>query len=205
MKELKVGYDVYGDNVPVWERGQEGGVTRPINREALYENVCKVYDTYLNEGINIWLSHGTMLGVYRDGNFIEWDDDADLGAKTSERVNLKAAEIKIAELGFYIPPQAEKGQTINKNLSPWYDSVYIKDGEKIEIWWYDKVGDFYIYDFPRCGNVLKHPAKYYDTLDKYDFKGKEFNIPSHIEDWLVMMYGYGWNKPDKNKKYNHQS
>ena len=57
-------------DIPIWERGQEGGHSRPINVERLFHNlveVCMVLEKY---DVRYWLSHGTMLGLYRDGDLI---------------------------------------------------------------------------------------------------------------------------------------
>ena len=93
-------------------------------------------------------------------------------------------------------------------LCPYFDTVFIKSGEKIEGWWYDKKTienkEYYIYDEFRSGWTLKHPAKFYDKLETMTFKGEEFPIPNHIEDWLVMMYSEDWKVPQKGRKYNNQ-
>lgn len=40
-------------------------------------NVTQLLDS---SGVKWWIDHGTLLGIIRDGNFIEWDSDIDLGA-----------------------------------------------------------------------------------------------------------------------------
>ena len=196
--------DMKADNVPIWEYGQDGGNTRPINRDQLFINLCQVSDALTKYGIKHWLSHGTMLGAYRDNNFIAWDDDVDIGMDFSQRKLIGPAIEELEALGFFIP-EGDPTKPITIKNTPYYDTVFLRDGEKIEGWWFERTGDHYIYDQPRCGNDLKHPGKYYDELQDFEFRGKTFKIPNHIEDYLVMMYGEGWNVPDENKKYNNQS
>lgn len=179
----------------IWARGQEGGVTRPIDKYVLYRNTLDVYTVFKEHGIKCWLSHGTMLGVYRDGDFISYDDDSDLGADISTSARRLDAEEKLREMGYFVPRSNEEGM-------PFSDTVAIKDGEKVEVWWYEKRGDKYIYDVHRQ-HWLKHDEKYYDTLGEIDFKGNKFAIPSHIEEWLVMMYSHDWRIPQKGRKYNN--
>jgi phosphorylcholine metabolism protein LicD len=181
----------------IWERGQQGGITRPINQEQLFKNLCEVSEALTRHGIKHWLSHGTMLGAYRDQELIPWDDDVDLGLDYSQRHLISPFEEEMREKGYFVPRDGQEGM-------PHYDTVLIRDGEKIECWWFKKKGDWYIYDEPRCGNALKHSAKYYDELQDFKFKGIPFKIPNHIEEYLIMMYSEDWNKPQKGRKYNNQ-
>lgn len=200
---LDPNFDVFGPDVVCWEKGQHGGRTRPINRDVLFQNLCELHEVLNQFKITHWLSHGTMLGVYREGNFIAWDDDIDLGLYFSQREAIKPALEELKRRGFYIPP-SDPFKPIDKNNAPYYDLVAIKNGEKIEGWFFEKIGQEYIYDLPRCGRDLAHPAWYYDKLATFNFKGVKFNIPNHVEDYLVMMYGETWKTPDESKKYNRQ-
>ena len=65
-------------------------------------------------------------------------------------------------------------------------------------------GNEYIYDLKRSGRALAHPSHFYDTLDTIDFKGVQFNTPHNLHDYLVMMYGQHYMRPDPDKKYNEQ-
>jgi phosphorylcholine metabolism protein LicD len=194
--------------IPIWERGQEGGHTRPINVERLFHNMVEVCRCLEKHGIRYWVSHGSMLGLYRDHSLIPWDDDADLGLDLRDRHKMPAVVEELAAKGYFIPPDGDRSIPISKDNMPWYDTVFIRDGEKVECWWFEhkqKDGEwFYIYDEPRCGNDLRHPAKYYDELQRMTFNGEELSVPNHIEDWMVMMYSHDWNKPQKNRKYNNQ-
>lgn len=201
--KLNPNLDIFSKDLPCWERGQAGGRTRPMDRDVLFTNLVEIHNVFNKHGIRHWLSHGTCLGVIRDGNFIEWDDDADIGLDFSDRKKIEPALRELQRRGFYIPP-CDPSKPVATENAPYYDMVAIRDGEKVEGWFFEKKGDFYIYDQPRCGNDLKHPAEYYETLDSYDFKGVQFNIPQNISDWLVMMYGDNWYIPNKQRKYNLQ-
>jgi hypothetical protein len=145
-----------------------------------------------------------MLGVYRDGDFIPWDDDSDIGADIRTSQNRDKAEERLRELGFFVPPIGNRNRGVSPiDNMPYHDTVAIRDGEKVEVWWYEKVGDKYVYDVDRPPACLHHDEKYYDTLGEIEFKGNKFAIPAHIDEWIVMMYGSDWNKPQKGRKYNN--
>jgi hypothetical protein len=201
--ELNPNLDIWSKELPCWERGQMDGRTRMLDTESLFKNlltVKKVFDKY---GLRFWLSHGTLLGVYRDNQFILHDDDADISMDFSQRELANEAVKELREqYGFYVP-NADPTKPIGNENAPYYDLHMILEGSKTEAWFFEKKGNYWIYDEPRCKNDLKHPAKYYDTLGTIMFRGVEFNCPNHVEEYLTMMYGPSFMTPDKNKKYNN--
>lgn len=204
MGTLNPNKNVYGQDVPLWERGQHGGRTRPINVDVLFNNT-KIIASLFNElNIKYCLSHGTMLGVYRDKDIIPWDDDVDLIVFSEDRAKLATARIKLRELGFYVVDEGDPSKPIDPaSNAPYYDFVTIKDGEKVEGWIFDKIGDFYIYDKDR--SQVAFPAVLLDTLGQIEWRGEKFNTPSNIEQFLVYLYGPNWKIPDKNRKPNDLS
>ena len=187
----------------LWELGQEAGHTRPLDQDILYKNLCEFWDIFKRNGIKCWLSHGTMLGVYRDNNFIPYDDDADVGADIATSQNRLKAEEELRQAGFYVPELGRLDEPVDpeKNM-PYSDTVAIRDGEKIEVWWFEKRGKEYLYDVHRPPACLHHDQKYYDKLSKISFRGKRFEIPNYIDEYIVIMYGEDWNVPQEGRKYN---
>lgn len=193
--------DVFGVNVPIWERGQHGGRTRPINQDILFKVTKEVTEVFNELGIRWCLSHGTALGVRRDGDTIPWDDDVDLAIFSTDRNKFGQAREKLRALGFYVPNEGDPNKPIDpKSNMPYYDLVSIKDGEKVECWVFDKTERFYVYDPKREGLAI--PAEYFDTFCKISWRGEEFCAPNNIDGFLTKMYGPTWKTPDRNKKYN---
>jgi len=202
--ELDINRDIWSKSLPCWERGQMDGRTRKLNVTTLYNNLADVHKVFDKHGIKHWLSHGTFLGAYRDGQFILWDDDCDLGADFSQRATCGPAIEELRSMGYYIP-NADPSKPISLDNAPYYDFHIIKDGSKVEVWFFEKQPDgYWIYDKPRCGNTLRHEGKYYESLGKFNFRGLVMDCPNFAEQYLVMMYGPTWRTPDPNKKYNHQ-
>lgn len=199
--DLNPNEDRTSKDLPCWERFQHGGRTRPLDLGNLFQNLLEVKNVFDKHKIIFWLSHGTVLGVRRDGNFIPWDDDADCSAYFSQRNDVDPALDELKQRGFYIAPSV-KGTPVSNDNAPWSDLHITRGGDKIEFWFFKKEGDFYIYDHLRQPPELVHSAKYYDTLGTIKFRGVTFNCPNLLEEYLTMMYGPGWVTPDKNKKYN---
>lgn len=201
MIKLNPNLDVYGPDIPLWEKGQHGGRTRPIDQTALFNITKEVIEIFNELGIKWCLSHGTALGVYRDGDAIPWDDDVDLAIFSMDRQKLTQARARLREKGFFVPDEGDPNKPIDpKSNMPYYDFVAIKNGEKVECWIFDKVGAFFVYDPKREGLAI--PETYFTTLAKIKWRGDDFMVPNDIDGFLTKMYGPAWKTPDKNKKYN---
>ena len=47
-------------------------------------NFLEVINILKTNKINYWLGHGTLLGIIRDNNLIEWDHDIDIAVWADE-------------------------------------------------------------------------------------------------------------------------
>lgn len=189
---------------PIWEKGQEGGRTRPIDKDNAYKNLCDVYDTLEKYGVKCCLCHGTLLGAVRENNIIASDDDVDIWADASSIKNREELEEDLRKQGFFVPPLGDISKEINPvSNTPYSDTVAIRGGEKVEVWWFVKKDDMYLYDIHRPhGTMYKHDKKYYEPLSEISFRGKKFKVPNFTEEWLVMAYGKEWKIPSKRKYTN---
>jgi hypothetical protein len=205
MIRLTPGKDMFGDDVPLWEKGQEGGRTRPIDRLKCFENACAVSEVFNKLGIKHCLSHGTILGVLRKGDIIPWDDDVDIAMFSEDRPKLEEARNELRNLGFFVPAEGDPEKPVEPfgpvpNM-PYYDFVAIRNGEKVEGWIFDLKEDYYVYDEQRDGLAI--PRKLFDTLSFIKWRDRTFPAPSNPIRFVELMYGPTWRRPDKNKKYNN--
>ena len=202
---LNPNLDIWSKSLVCWERGQEAGRTRPINEEIAFQNLLEIKEVFVKHNITFWLSHGTCLSAIRDSRLtIPWDDDSDFGAYFHQRDMMDPVISELKARGFYVPPSI-KGVPMSDENAPWFDLNFIRGGEKAEFWFFEKQPDgYWIYDKPRCGNLLRFEGKYFDTLDTINLKGYIFNTPYDVKSYLTLMYGPTYMTPNKDKKYNNQ-
>ncbi len=55
-----------------------------MNEEAAIKTLLEVKAVLDKHGVEYWIDSGTLLGAVRDGKFIPWDNDIDLGSWESE-------------------------------------------------------------------------------------------------------------------------
>lgn len=192
--------------IPVWEQGQHGGHTRPINQDVLFNNFCEIVELFKKHNIDYAISHGTLLGLVRLGTLIPWDDDMDITLFTKDHSKFPALEEELRNRGYHVPIRTDRPADEVNPLEKmyWYDFVAIKDGEKIEGWFVDKVRDNYVYDKPRIG--LAWPEKFFNTLSSVSWRDEVFNAPAFTEEYLERMYGnFPINEENAHRKYIHKN
>jgi hypothetical protein len=138
------------------------------------------------EGIPYWLSAGTALGFYRDGNFIADDSDIDLGVK--DDIPIERIENAMLNAGF------SANRFRNSKGIP-RQRAFIKDGIPIDISIYSLEGDFYTFQTPY--GVIKKPKHLLEDLHTIEFHGRTYPIPNP-EEYLTWRYG-DWRTPKDSK------
>ena len=150
------------------------------------ESVLKETNRIMAElGVAYFLRHGTCLGAVRDGAFIPWDDDLDVGSVlglhglTEEKVDRTVDVFR--ENGF-------TATIVHNELNI---SVSMqKSGTQTDWTCYRIFGDV-IYQWP----VVKIPVALHEELKEIDFLGEKFFVPNPPEEYLLLKYGPEWMVP----------
>jgi len=149
------------------------------------DNICK------KNGVKYYFSEGTALGLYRNGDLIDWDDDIDIGMdEKNYDLFLKKCVPVLIRRGYYllyhwIP-------SLNKNLLS-----FLKDGQLIDV---DNVkeGEKCISKMGKlCDEVLPHIKEF----TQKQWRGKMFPVPESVK-YYEYLYGKNWRIPKKTKNQN---
>jgi len=145
-------------------------------KEVLFEfdDICKELN------IKYYLLQGTCLGLYRNHNFIQGDNDLDIFVDCSkeklinlfEKLRLKKYEV---ERTFSNKFSNAPGEEINRHVlkgSVWID-VYFK--------------------------MLDNRKRFMVDTNKIRFEGRTFNCPHQVEEYLALEFGEDWEIPCSQK------
>lgn len=173
---------------PDWEIGIRHGSL--LNKQLAFELLYDTTQVLSKYRVKYWLNWGTLLGVIRDGDFIDWDTDIDVTVHIEDKeIVLNKVEPELKKLRCYIP-------TVDICFPE--DRFYIRDKEKIELNFVEAKGDKYVYSPNR--DPIGYDKSFLDTLDTINFKGKLFTIPNNAEQYLELAYGTTWKTPQKHIK-----
>ena len=179
------------DRVP-WERDIRRPNENPedlVDKEKAFKLICDLVDELEKEGVKYWFNWGLLLGVVRQNDFIPYDTDLDITVHWEDREKVWAIEPIMFNKGCYVPTKEECFPE---------DRWFIRDKEKIELNFVEKIGDKYVYSPDRCS--LGCPCDYIDNLDEVVFYGRKFTIPSNAKEYLRLSYGNDWETPIIGKK-----
>lgn len=167
-----------------------------MNKQIALSNIIEITDSLKENGVTHWLTDGTLLGYYRDGDFISHDTDTDIGAMCS--TFNKSAFDSILAKGFRL--MHVFGDPDNS-----LELAFGKNGVKTDL--------FFFYE---KDNKLQHSAFNLFTSDGYhridysydkfetieiNFLGNKFNAPDDVLKFILTKYGEDWKTPIKNWSY----
>ena len=156
-------------------------------------------------GLFFWIDFGTLLGAYREKDFIKHDMDIDISMFTKD---IEAAKNAMTEGGFKLLRSFE---VLDDPTG--VEQTYTYKGVSLDIYFFIEEGDlmycrsFYWQkedDYRFGGAVEASVRKWYCPNTGFApmmFKGHEFNAPKDIVKYLTMNYGPNFMKPDKKFDY----
>lgn len=173
--------------------------TKYKNRIKDLETIKNVFDKY---GVKFFIGYGSVLGFYRDGDFIEHDDDIDLCVV--DEVSLKTRK----QIGWALYDLGFQPQQIVFNVFGRMEPSEIgyNGDEKTGIIVCERNFKFTIFFFqnypceqhkileyicvPKLGalNLISTPASFFIKGEEVKINGRKYLFPSPIERYLEVCY-----------------
>ena len=162
--------------------------TKYLNLDIAKKNLLDLKKIMDESGVKFGLIYGTLLGAYRENNFIQHDYDTDLFVLEEVRQDLLNTLPKLLKIGFEVCR---------------YDGMLlslIRNEEYIDFYFFKKSRFFY-----RKNNVgLIYGASFLEKTENHLFLGENFLIPAQVEKFLEKLYGKNWKTPKENDQaLNH--
>ena len=167
-------------NVPVdvWKKVRNAyhipnqGMPLQYAKDVLFE----VDDLLKISGIDYFLSCGTALGFYRDGDFIPWDDEIDIDIFSEYFVPAFSDLRELFIENGFIARATPRGNTSKMAV--------FKKGIKVAM------GSIYSdNNGHRCDLYQKFPERFFTNPHLYNFSGRDFRLPGPIDEYLTFYYG----------------
>ena len=145
-----------------------------------------VLSKVLNTTLKRWfLSGGTLLGAYRDGDFIPWDWDVEVNVLTEEACEKEGELLNgLVAAGFLIASSDSSMENFKIVAVGWGTEYEILGRYLREI------------DDTRTRIMTKVPARFFKTSENVTLRGHDFPAPSPTDQFLEALYG-DWKTPLK--------
>jgi hypothetical protein len=162
---------------------------KKINREVAKQNLLDFKRFSDKYQFSFGLIYGTLLGVIRENNFIEHDEDTDIFILEEQRNELLDLLFELRKIGFEVIRYDRRGLfSIMRNNE--YIDIYIfrkfKKGIRI------------------CGGECIIERFLLETTS-VEFLSETFNIPKDYLDFLFFQYGPDWRIPVVYSDFNIKS
>lgn len=170
-----------------------------MNKQNAFLTLCDLKKVFDEHKINFWISDGTLLGYYRDKDFISHDPDIDVGIFIEDWDQNILYFLKNSGFNvFYEFGKEECGleyavQKRNIKIDLFFFYKYLP---KRNAYWHaawmqdDKVDN----SLRKMIRICYEPFE----LQKITFLGVDFLAPDNIEKYIIQKYGKDWKTPKVN-------
>ena len=166
-----------------------------MNEKSAVEALRYIKEVFDAHGIEYWLDYGTLLGAIRDGKFIPWDHDVDIGALDSEESKIKIVSKELCKKGldlFFLELQGDMARIlIEENL--WVDIYFYSSVEN------NKISHvFYVHHNRMVGQVIDYLYRVLLPSHALDYKDGRMpdlvtkklckimhRLPISLKGWIV--------------------
>jgi fukutin len=158
-----------------------------VFKNRCLQNLVLATELLNKAGVKYWLTDGTLLGFYRDGDFISGDKDVDIGVFIDDLPDNLLHIFR--KNGLYLLRE-------NGSKECGLEYTFTRKGVNLDIFFFYKEKDFVWHAAWLHNQIIKFRYSYFE-IKKISALGHEFNAPENIEDYLLLKYGKNWRTPIK--------
>ena len=145
------------------------GIIDPFRITKIADKILNGYwDIAESLGIQTFLYYGTCLGFIRDGGYIEADNDIDVGILGGIE-ELERLTVDLVKIGFV--NERTIGKIVVGNTIKTVNRQFLKNDILLDVYF----------------RFTDH--KFFQSFDAVTYKGRSFNVPHPVEDYLEARYG----------------
>lgn len=152
---------------------------KQINRDVAFDNLKLLLSVLEKNEILVSPALGTLLGIIREDNFIEWDEDIDLFILAEDKPKLLNAFWTLKDVGFDLV-RVDRGGLLFSIM---------RNGEYIDFYIMEKLSP----ELRGSADIFMLERHLTDLID-WDFKGIKIKVPKNYEEFLDLRYG-DWRTP----------
>ncbi len=158
------------------------------------ETMDMIIDILEAEDIKVFPISGSLLGLYRDGKFMDHDKDADVGIFVNGYDDVLRLVAKVCEQKRFYAPSMVKN---TKESNAWNVAVYDEENRTVvDLFFFYREEDHTVVGvYTACG-LLKLAFTPFELV-RSSLAGREYWLPNDIEQHLIDSYGKDWRTPVK--------
>ena len=158
---------------------------KPMDPIAAAERLIDIKRILDQLGAVFFIASGTCLGAIREGQFIPWDDEMDMGSV----IGLNGLDEKTIDRG--IAAFEDNGYYVHVDRSSRHIGVHVVKGSIRADWTCHRIIDDSVFQYPG----VRTPLELFTQLKEIDFIGEKFLVPNPPEKYLETKYGSNWATP----------
>ena len=158
---------------------------KPMDPIAAAERLLDIKRILDQLGAVFFIASGTCLGAIREGQFIPWDDEMDMGSV----IGLNGLDEKTIDRG--IAAFKDNGYYVHVDRSSRHIGVHVVKSSIRADWTCHRIVGDSVFQYPG----VRTPLELFTQLKEIDFIGEKFLVPNPPEKYLETKYGPNWATP----------
>jgi hypothetical protein len=165
--------------------------TLPFDSSKCRESMDEIIDILAINEIKAFPVFGSLLGLVRDGKFMEYDKDADIGIFVNHYDEVYKVALLLCELPKFLAPAM-----LNDSKESHFWNLPIWDVERnvgVDLFFFHRQESHFEAGLHDAGGIFKWQFMPFELVQR-DLAGKTYWLPNNTEQHLTELYG-DWLQP----------